>query len=88
MTLLYNFGLTTGSLMAYLLESLLSPVQQYPCYRDAAHETAATQMVVRNITSATVLPAVTTTQLTTMIPSLVTVISNAIGNTTLESSNR
>lgn len=31
MTLVYNFGLTTGSLMAYFLESLLSPVETHPC---------------------------------------------------------
>jgi hypothetical protein len=31
MTLLYNFGLTTGSLMAYFLESILNPVENHPC---------------------------------------------------------
>ncbi|RZC40927.1 equilibrative nucleoside transporter 4, partial [Asbolus verrucosus] len=37
MTLLYNFGLTTGSLMAYFLESVLSPVENHPCSPNQAH---------------------------------------------------
>lgn len=35
MTLLYNLGLTTGSLMAYFLESVLNPtdaVDFHPCH--------------------------------------------------------
>lgn len=31
MTLLYMFGLAAGSLVAYSLENILSPVQEHPC---------------------------------------------------------
>lgn len=31
MTLSYNFGLTTGSLMAYFMESILNPIENHPC---------------------------------------------------------
>lgn len=38
MTLCYNFGLTAGSLMAYLLESLLSPVDEHRCPLPSHHD--------------------------------------------------
>lgn len=86
MTLLYNFGLTAGSLMAYVLESILSPVEQYPCSHNLPHE-RITQKAVENITlSTTLLSTATTTVLSTIIPSLATTISSTpIANSTLES---
>lgn len=31
MTLSYNFGLTAGSLLAYVIESMLNPIDEHPC---------------------------------------------------------
>lgn len=88
MTLLYNFGLTTGSLMAYLLESMLSPVEQYTCPQDLAYNKIS-QRVVENATlNATLLSTAKTTVLSTIVPSVASAISNAVGNSTLESNNR
>lgn len=88
MTLLYNFGLTAGSLMAYLLESMLNPVEQHPCLNDLP-QSRVTQKVVENITlSTTLLSTATTTVLTTIIPTIptTTYMSNvAVANNTLDS---
>lgn len=83
MTLLYNFGLTAGSLMAYLLESMLNPVEQHPCIQD---ELPHNKIIQKNISLATTLLATTTTTIiSTVIPSAATTISNTgMGNITLE----
>lgn len=42
MTLLYMFGLAAGSLVAYSLENILSPVEEHPCgYAGPLHARAA-----------------------------------------------
>lgn len=67
MTLCYNLGLTAGSLMAYVLELTLSPVENHPCgpnlvrvkLTDVYNLTASSD-VIANIFITTVMPAVPT----------------------------
>lgn len=80
MTLLYNFGLTAGSLMAYVLEFMLNPVDPHEKIIQAVTENATL--------STTTLPTATVTMLSTIIPSVASTISNMIGNNTLQSNNR
>lgn len=79
MTLLYNFGLTAGSLVAYLLESMLNPVEEHQCDISPLHikPTYGSQ----NITTLTTVAS--TTVLTTIITSIASTVSNITVNSTL-----
>ncbi|XP_022904129.1 equilibrative nucleoside transporter 4 [Onthophagus taurus] len=67
MTLLYNFGLTTGSLMAYSLESLTGPADFDPCTMRLPTESLHPQNVINTtifpttITYSTLLSTLTNT---------------------------
>lgn len=68
MTLLYNIGLTTGSLMAYCLLSMLGPVEDHPCGSDyiqkpisAIIENATTVIMKTSTASTTALTTLATT---------------------------
>ncbi|XP_044269593.1 equilibrative nucleoside transporter 4 [Tribolium madens] len=54
MTLLYNFGLTTGSLMAYFLESMLNPVENHPCSLSHLHMKLTESPVNISLTTGTI----------------------------------
>ncbi|KAI4472167.1 equilibrative nucleoside transporter [Holotrichia oblita] len=51
MTLLYNCGLTMGSLMAYFIESALGPVDQHPCVHSSSTEDSRQQESILNETT-------------------------------------
>ncbi|KAF5278954.1 hypothetical protein FQA39_LY05632 [Lamprigera yunnana] len=78
MTLSYNFGLTTGSLMAYFLESLLSPVEQ-ACDFDSKmyYMSPNITLNISTISSSTISDATTVTSASTTV-------SDIIYNTTYE----
>lgn len=73
MTLLYNFGLTAGSLTAYLLESLLNPSEEYKCGMN--QDQSRLQNVSTVVTSAAPI-------MTTIMSSIATTISDIRTNTT------
>lgn len=77
MTLLYNFGLTAGSLMAYFLESVLSPVEDHPCGPNPIH-VKPFYTPPNNIT----LPTPVTHSTTFTIVTLASTLSTGAENTT------
>ncbi|KAK9679137.1 Nucleoside transporter [Popillia japonica] len=86
MTLLYNCGLTMGSLMAYFIESALGPVNQHPCVHSSSTEDSRQQESILNET--TMMP--TSYAFTTVTSTLWTTFSevSASINTTVGSSRR
>lgn len=68
MTLLYNFGLTAGSLMAYFLESVLSPVDGHPCGPNPTHVKLPNVPNI-NVTLVSFIVNSTQSTLTTSLPS-------------------
>lgn len=80
MTLLYNFGLTAGSLMAYLLESMLNPIEEHQCDTNPLHVKPID--VSQNVTTLTTVAS--TTALTTIITTIASTVSNITVNSTLE----
>nr|CAI5827488.1 unnamed protein product [Callosobruchus analis] len=73
MTLMYMFGLAAGSLVAYFLEKLLSPVEKHPCgYMTLPQE--ATSTVATFTSTSRILTS--TEGLNTTVDSLTTTISS------------
>lgn len=75
MTLLYNLGLTTGSLMAYFLESILNPTDSidfHPC-----HDIQTKILNFSNFTNVTTMRSTPAT-----VISLISTLSTGIDNST------
>lgn len=79
MTLLYNFGLTTGSLMAYMLESMLGPVDERHCIPNPI-QVKFPEYAVNSTSSITLA----TTPITTIVTSIATSLSSFTVNSTLD----
>lgn len=82
MTLSYNFGLTFGSLSAYLLDKILGPVSDDPC---AIHliplniSTSSTMSTYTSTLASSILPFNNFTS--TMMPGDVSTIFSFVNNT-------
>lgn len=81
MTLSYNFGLTAGSLLAYVIESMLNPLDTHPCGPSPFDVKLHTYSANTTTTTATTLATYTT------INSFTTVLLSTIASTVTDASN-
>lgn len=84
MTLSYNFGLTAGSLLAYVIELMLNPIETHPC-GPVPFDVKLQTLTSNSTLSTSTYTTTPSSSLTTIMSTLVSTITDISTNT---SSNR